>query len=133
MTVATIFCWAAWIAVSWTINPEITNWLGFLLFYLSLFLALVGTAAILGFSLRFIGLRHQLASQSVKTAFRQAIFIAFLVVAVLFLLAQQLLTWLNLILLVAGLSFLEFFLLSYRRQPTLSRQTDLNKQSEKSL
>ncbi|MDD5291080.1 MAG: hypothetical protein PHZ04_03100 [Patescibacteria group bacterium] len=113
MLLTTLVCWAAFIFILSTVNPEITNWLGFSLFYLSLFLSLSGSAAIVGFLIRFVGLRHELAFYSVKTAFRQSFLFAFLIVAVLFLLAYNLFTWLNLFFLVIGLSLLEFFLINY--------------------
>ena len=113
MIIATLLCWTAFSFVLWTVNPEATNWVGFLLFYLSLFLALAGSAALIGFLIRFIGLKHELVFNSVKNAFRQSFFFAFLITAVLFLLSNNLFTWVNLGLLVAGLSVLEFFFISY--------------------
>lgn len=113
MIIATLVCWGLWVFVLWSVNPEVTNWLGFSLFYLSLFLALAGTAAIIGFLIRFIFLKRQLAFRAVKIAFRQSFIFAFLITASLFLLAHDLFTWLNLILLVVGLSVLEYFLISH--------------------
>ena len=113
MTSATIICWLAFGFILWTVNPEITNWVGFLLFYASLFVALIGTAAIIGFLIRFIWLKQELIFNSVKIAFRQSFLFAVLITIVLFLLSKDLFTWLNLILLVIGLSILEFFLISY--------------------
>lgn len=113
MTITTALCWAAFSFILWMVDPDITNWLGFLLFYLSLFLALSGTAAMAGFIVRFIGLKHELVFKAVKIAFRQSFLFAFLIVAVLFLLSYNLFTWLNLFLLIIGLSGLEFFLISY--------------------
>jgi len=115
MTITTLLCWTAFIFVVWTVNPGITNWIGFLLFYLSLFLALVGSAALVGFLIRFIGLKQELAFRSVKIAFRQSFLFAFLIIAILFLLAHGLFTWLNSMFLILGLSILEFFLISYSR------------------
>jgi len=112
MTLATLVCWGAFTFVAGAVNPEITNWLGFSLFYLSLFLSVAGTAAIVGFLVRFVGLKQDLVLFSVKIAFRQSFLFAFLIVAVLFLLAHSLFTWLNLFLLVIGLSLLEFFLIN---------------------
>lgn len=119
MLITTLICWLAFSFVLWTVNPEATNWLGFLLFYLSLFLSIVGTSAIIGFIIRFVGLKHELAFRSVRDAFRQSFLLAFLLVAVLFLLAKNLFSWLNVFFLVIGLSILEFFLISYQR-PYLS-------------
>jgi hypothetical protein len=109
----TIFCWLSFGYIVWTVNPQTTNGTGFSLFYLSLFFSLSGTAAIIGFIVRFIFLKHELIINTVKIAFRQSFLFAGFIVAVLFLLSRGLLTWLNLIILIVGLSALEFFLLSY--------------------
>ncbi len=115
MFVTTLLCWVAFVFVLWTVNPEVTNWLGFILFYLSLFLSIVGSSAIVGFIVRFIGLKHELAFRSVRDAFRQSFLFSFFVVATLLLLSQDLFSWLNLFFLVVGLSVLEFFLISYNK------------------
>jgi len=115
MLTATLLCWSAFAFVLFNVNPEITNWLGFLLFYMSLFLALVGTGALVGFVIRFVGLKRELAFRSVRDAFRQSFLFSFLITAVLFLLSKNLFSWLNLALLIIGLSVLEFFLLSYSK------------------
>jgi hypothetical protein len=108
-------CWAVFFFVLGTVNPEITNWVGFMLFYLSLFLSLVGTSAIIGFLVRFVGLKKTLAFRSVAEAFRQSFLFSFLAVASLFLLSKNLFSWFNLVFLVIGLSVLEFFLISYKK------------------
>lgn len=115
MILATIICWAIFIFIIFTVNPETTNWIGFLLFYISLFLSLVGASAIIGFIVRFVALKHELAFRSVKHAFRQSFLFAFLITVILFLLSHNLFNWLNMILLIIGLSVWEFFLISYER------------------
>jgi hypothetical protein len=115
MTLATFICWGAFLFVLNMVDPLATNWVGFLLFYASLFLSLMGTASIVGFLIRFTCLKHELAFRSVKAAFRQSFLFSFLIVAVLFLSSQGFLTWLNLLLLIAGLSLIEYFLISYDR------------------
>lgn len=122
MSAMTTFCWLVFGYIIWTVNPETTNATGFWLFYLSLFLAVSGTAAIIGFLIRFVFLRRELAGNAaglpvrqVKIAFRQSFLFAGFLVAALFLLARDLLTNLNLLILIVGLSMLEFFLLSYGR------------------
>jgi len=112
----TTICWLTFYFVIWTINPETTNWIGFMLFYTSLFLSLSGLISILGFMLRFIILKHELAFRSVRVAFRQSFLFSFLIITCLFLLSHQLLNWLNLFLLIIGLSMLEFFWISYSSQ-----------------
>ncbi|MDO8668640.1 MAG: hypothetical protein Q7K35_06195 [bacterium] len=130
MSVMTAFCWLVFGYIIWTINPQTTNSAGFWLFYLSLFLALSGTAAIAGFLIRFVFLRHELAvnkacltGRQVKIAFRQSFLFSGFIVACLFLLARELLSGLNLLILIVGLSTLEFFLLSYGR--TIVKADDL--------
>ncbi|RMD59868.1 hypothetical protein D6821_00155 [Candidatus Parcubacteria bacterium] len=115
MSITTGVCWVVWSAVLLIIDPEVTNWIGFFLFYSSLLLALVGTFALLGFWLRFIMLRQQLVFRLVKDAFRQSFFFSLAIVGALLLLAKGWFNWLNLLLLIIGLSFLEFFVLSYRQ------------------
>jgi hypothetical protein len=115
MMLTTLVCWSAWVFTLITIDPNLTNWIGFLLFYVSLFLSIVGTAAITGFFVRFIVLRQKLAFHSVKEAFRQSFLFAILIVISLLLLSRDLFTWMNLSFLIIGLSVLEFFLLEYEK------------------
>lgn len=115
MIAATAICWSVFTYVVQTVNPEITNWVGFLLFYLSLFFSIVGSASVIGFIIRFIALKNKLILSSVKDAFRQSFLFSFFIVAVLYLLSKGLFSWLNLALLIIGLSVLEFFILSYSK------------------
>ncbi len=121
MVTCTLACWGAFGFVLWNIEPGDTNYIGLGLFYASLFLSLSGTTAIIGFLVRFIGLKKELAFRSVKVAFRQSFLFAFLIIAVMYLSSKDLFTWLNLFLLVAGLSLLEYFLISYDRSKVMKR------------
>jgi len=113
MSAMTAFCWLVFGYIVFTVDPETTNSTGFFLFYLSLFLSIIGAAAIIGFVARFVIFRHELIINTVKIAFRQSFFFAAFSVAALMLLSRNLLSWLNLSILIIGLSALEFFLLSY--------------------
>lgn len=115
MLLATAICWAAWAIVINSIDPETTNLVGLLLFYASLFLAIVGTSAILGFLVRFILLRQELVFRQVVRAFRQSFLFAAIIIASLVLQSIQLFTWYNALFLIIGLTVLEFFLISYKR------------------
>jgi hypothetical protein len=112
MSLTTIFAWLLWLSILSLVDPEVTTWIGFSLFYSSLFLALVGTSALVGFFVRFIAMKKELAFRLVKEAFRQSFLFSSLVIISLLLLSEGLFSWLNVILLVLGLSILEFFLLS---------------------
>jgi len=111
MTLATLACWGLFSVVVAGIDPNTTNWIGFSFFYLSLFLALWGTSAVLGFFVRFVLLHQNLAFRAVGDAFRQSFFFSTLIVSSLGLLSRDLFTWLNILLLVLILSFIELFLL----------------------
>ena len=124
MSLMTAFCWLIFGYIIWTVNPEVTNSIGLALFYLSLFLSLSGTAAIFGFLVRFVFLRHELILNKVKIAFRQSFLFSGFIVASLFLLSRDLLSWLNLFILIVGLSVLEFFLLSYGRTRETAHGSD---------
>jgi len=115
MLLATGICWSAWAVVLNSVNPQTTNWIGFVLFYVSLFLSVVGTTAIFGFFIRFILMRKDLVFRQVAVAFRQSFLFAIILVGSLILQSYRMLTWYNAVLLVVGLTALEFFLISYKR------------------
>lgn len=115
MLVLTLICWGIFLFVTNLVDPTATNWLGFLLFYLALFLSLVGTAALAGFIIRFIAWRRELAFNQVKIAFRQSFLFALFVIIILILKSQQLFNWLNLGLLVIIFAILELFFASYQK------------------
>ncbi len=113
MTLATAFCWGVFIFIVNLIDPETTNLIGFILFYLSLFLSLIGTSAIIGFFFRFVVLRRELVFYAVKIAFRQSFLFSFFLITLLFLFSQNLNTWFNLILLLIIFTILEIIFSSF--------------------
>ena len=115
MSVLTAICWGIFFFVARMIDPSSTNWLGFLLFYASLFIALSGLIALIGFLIRFVALRKELAFNLVKVAFRQSFLFSLFFIAALFLKANNLFNWLNLFLLILVFSILELFLISYKK------------------
>lgn len=115
MGVLTAVCWGMFIFIAGAVDPTTTNWLGFLLFYCALFLALAGTAAIIGFWFRFAVFKKDLAFNLVKKSFRQSFFLALFVIFALILKSQSMLTLLNAALLITFFTILELFLLSYKQ------------------
>ncbi len=115
MTISTIICWVVWVLVLVLINPQQSDLIGFVLFYFSLFLAILGTASILGFLIR-VWLKKKPIFKQVEIAFRQALWLAIFVSVFFILKGLNLLRWWNALFLVLFLIFLElFFLLSNRR------------------
>lgn len=127
MSFASIICWLVFVFIIYTIKPTATNFLGFFLFYCSLGLSIAGTFSILGFIIRFKLLKRPLAFRQVAEAFRQSFLLAVMTIIVLILSSKQLLSWLNLFLLVAGISLLEYFWVS-RSRSKIIRNNNFNNQ-----
>lgn len=115
MSILTVLCWLAWALVIFFINPNQSGLIGFILFYFSLFLAVTGTFAILGFIIRARISKKPIFKQ-VEISFRQSIWIALLVVLILILQGLTLLRWWNASFLVLFLVFLELFFLESGRK-----------------
>jgi hypothetical protein len=115
MFVLTAICWGIFFFVARMIDPATTNWLGFLLFYISLFIALSGLTTLIGFLIRFVALKKELAFNLVKVAFRQSFLFSLFFIFALILKANNLFNWLNLLLLILAFSILELFLISYKK------------------
>lgn len=112
MFLATLICWLSFGVVVYFVDPTLTNWFGFLIFYLSLFLSLVGSLSLLGFIVRFIVNKNEFAFKQVITAFRQSILFAFLVSAALFLQSYRLVSWWNFLILIILLTVIEFLFIA---------------------
>jgi len=116
MGLLSVLAWGIFILILNIIDPLATNWLGLSLFYVSLFLSLSSTAALLGFFVRFVALRHSLVFYAVSNAFRQSFLFALFISISFLLLSLELFTWLNISLLLIIFVILELFVTSYRRQ-----------------
>lgn len=108
MTIACILCWGGWSLVLFLVNPFSAGWIGIVLFYTALFLGLASLFSIVGFVVRFVIIKHEFAYKHVRTAFRQGLMFSLLVVGALFLQAEKLLVWWNLILMIVLLGVIEY-------------------------
>lgn len=112
MSFLSLLFWLVFVFVAKLINPETSNWIGFSLFYLSLFLAASSVLALLGFVFRLIFLRKIPPFTLAKTSFRQSFLFSFLLIAILLMLAESLFSWLNIIIVILILSILEYIFIS---------------------
>lgn len=108
----TVLCWGAWALVLFNLDPTTSGAIGLASFSLSLFLALVGTLAFLGFFLRRLLYRKKLPYHHLGVSVRQGFFLAFVIVGGLLLRGTGLYAWWSLALLIAGFTVLEFFFLT---------------------
>ncbi len=112
MSGLTLLLWIIFIWLINSINPETTNWFGFAFFYFSLFLSLSGTMALIGFLIRKRFSKTTLNFYLVKTSFRQSFIFSFLITTVLFMLAEHIFSWLNILILIIILSIIEYLLIN---------------------
>lgn len=109
MAAGTLLAWSGWAAVLWNVNPESGGFIGFLLFYLTLLVALIGTFTLLGITFRvYVKKRHHVVIREVHIAFRHAVFMACMAVVSLALSAHGWLKWWVFLLLLATIALLEY-------------------------
>lgn len=111
--IATLATWVLVSVIVLSVNPFAAQPAVLAVFYLTLFLALSGTFALIGFVLR-LGLlrRDRLVSFQVFVSFRQAVLLAALSILLLFLRSVGRLNWVSLTLSLIGLTALEFLFIS---------------------
>lgn len=125
MSVATILCWIAWGIVLINVDPNQAPAIGFAFFYLSLFLAFVGTFSIIFFIWHhFFSKKDYPMFRYVQKSFRQAIFAAGLLVFILFLRGAGLIRLWNLLPLIGF--FIILFLFNKTVRSTQERQNSNN-------
>lgn len=101
MILATILAWLGWSLVIVNFSPEQAEVTVFLLFYVLLFLAGLGTFSLLGLWSRKVFSRQKLILRAVALkAFRQGVILSAVVVTSLWLQALRVLTWWNILLLI---------------------------------
>ncbi len=90
-------------------NPVSSNWLIFVLFYLTLFISSLSFFALIGWFVRRISRRSKnQAIQQLEISFRQGMLLALLLVIVLILQGQRILFWWDLFLLVGLIGLIEW-------------------------
>ncbi len=112
MFILTAVCWGMFAFVVGLVDPEATNWLGFVLFYSSLAVSLMGSIAIIGFLARFMLSREEVIFNLVKISFRQSFLISFFIVCLLLLKSADLFNWFNLIILAVIFTVIELIIAS---------------------
>ena len=105
-----------------SVDPFATNWLGFLIFYGILFLALIGSFTLFGVTIRKVRMANPLIFHVVLLSFRQAVVLSFFVILLLVLQSAKILKWWVMILLAAVVIAIEVFVLARERKnyPVLS-------------
>jgi hypothetical protein len=119
--ITVVLSWAIWWAIVMFLDPVQAGWIGFVLFFLSTFLAVASTAALVGFGVRRLLLPGQLPAYSVRPALRQGLWLGIFMDLLLFLQLLRLLRWwLTLIVIILFVS-IEFVFLGYDRTTQKNR------------
>jgi hypothetical protein len=112
MTSVTLFCWLAWLVVLFYMNPDEGGVVGFTMFYLSLFLALIGTFSLLGFFIRVWFSKETFIFRHLGVATRQSLWFSILLIVTLMFQGGGMLKWWSALLLVLFLVLMEFFFIT---------------------
>ncbi|MBF8280561.1 MAG: hypothetical protein HW383_334 [Candidatus Magasanikbacteria bacterium] len=115
MAIGTIFCWGIWTFVLFTINPTHASIFGFVFFYLSLLLSLVGTFAVIGLIIRLLKHQDEIIFRHVKQTFRRGILLGSLIVAALLFKSFGLLYWWTTLFLIIVVASIEALSVMERR------------------
>lgn len=100
MSFGTAICFIAWLFLIRNVNPADAGSWGFLFFYASLFLTIVGAFSVVGFLIRRAFIKNdEVVFRHVKHTFRQSVIVAFVICVSLFLAGHKLLAWWNFIIL----------------------------------
>ncbi len=116
LLVATLIAWSGFAVVVTQINPQTAGYDSFILFYVSLFFCLLGSFSLIGLLIRLRTQKQHLPYYIVLLSFRQSIFFSLLVIGALLLQSHRVLYWWNMMLLVVGLTVIEFFALRRPRR-----------------
>jgi hypothetical protein len=110
MAVAAVLSWIAWTTIIINTNPAEAGIGGFVIFYLTLLLGLIGLLTILGTAYRVLILKKQdVISRAVRISFRHGVILGAMAVVSLALSAKSLLRWWLVILMIGVVAMFEYF------------------------
>lgn len=111
LALGTILAWTGWVTVLLTIDPVSGGFIARAMFYLSLFLSLLGTLTIIGFFTRYWWEKDPIPFRQIGFALRQACIISAAAIIALTLQAGRLLNiWSGVVLVLLAIAIETFFL-----------------------
>lgn len=127
MIVTTLVCWASFVLVLFRIDPSTAGTIGLTLFFVSLFFALWGTLALIGFWIRLLIKRQSIPFEHIGISLRQSLWFAVLVSLSLLLVSQDIYVWWMSLLLVIGMTVAEGFFLARTLEPRYHQKKSLRR------
>jgi len=104
-----LLAWIGWLLVLFKLSPYQTLGLSLAFFYITLFIALSATLAVIGFYFRVWLFRNEIFYQHINVALRQGIFLSLIAVFCLIFQMMRVLSWWSGLLLVIIAVLLEFY------------------------
>lgn len=111
----TFLAWFAWVVILFNVSPKDTGMAGFIMFYVTLAIALIGTLTIMMTALRVYILKREVLGREIRKAFRHSVLFSVVAIVSLALSAVGKFHVLHIVLLVAVASIIEYFFLQFYR------------------
>lgn len=118
-----VSCGILGLIVTWIDPTAPTASLAFILFFLSMFLAVSSLAALLGYVVRSVFLRSQLSAYRVRPALRQGVFLGVFTDLLLFLQLERILIWWVSAIIILLFIVVELVFISYDKYGTANQGT----------
>lgn len=112
MTIATSFAFMGWVLVLMYIDPVNTGYMGLILFYMTLFLGLMGFFTLLSFSLKRWVSNNEIIFAYISSSFRQGFWLATIIVGLLIMQGARILNWWDALLFIGSIALLELYFIS---------------------
>jgi hypothetical protein len=112
MAVATSVAFMGWGLVLLYIDPSSSGYMGITLFYLTLFLGLMGFFTLISFSLKRWISNNEVIFSYIASSFRQGFWLAVIIVGLLLMQGARILNWWDALLFIASISLLELYFIS---------------------
>lgn len=110
-----VLTWAIWALIINALNPYQAGWVGFVLFFLALFVALSSIASLVGYGARRLVVAAQPPAYRVRSSIRQGVLLGLLTTVLLGLQLARLAQWWLVLIVVVLFVTTEFIFLSYDR------------------
>lgn len=117
--IGTLLSWGTWVIVLFRIDPDSGGWVAKTLFFSSLWLALLGTATLVGFGGRYLFERQAMPYRQMTVAARQALILSITTIILLaFQAGRSLSWWVGVLIFLIAAGTESFFLLGQARHRT---------------
>lgn len=112
MAVATSVAFMGWGLVLLYIDPGSSGYMGISLFYVTLFLGLMGFFTLISFSLKRWISNNEVIFSYIASSFRQGFWLAVIIIGLLLMQGARILNWWDALLFIASISLLELYFIS---------------------